>query len=304
MVAGNETILQPGKSVMAAEMHAHPEVDNASSRKAMFTAAAKIGIDVFALTSHNQLPAARTLKIARKVRDKFDLPLDFITASETTAWPMRHNDDEKDHEGRHVLVYNQTDPIRPHMSWKELAKSARKQKALLYPAHLTYGKISYGRNDIEAMIESGDPPDGLEILNGAEKLIEMSRLRIDRFMASRFPDSLKRWAYSQVPEIGSNKRAQKIAKEFGDVIKGKSGGSDAHDKHQVGNVLTLFPANMELFDAMRTGEILIVQLKTPAPVSVVNLAIEHVRGRKLKKEIEREIAKHGHYGEVEGDLAA
>lgn len=304
VVAGNEGILQPGKSVQAAEMHAHPEVDNASSRKAMFKAAARKGVDVFAITSHNQLPSARTLKIARKVRDKLDLPLDFITASETTAMPIRHNDDEKDHEGRHVLVYDQKEPIRPYTSWKELAITALKQKAKLYPAHLTYGKISYGRNDMEAMVDMGFPPDGIEILNGAEKLIEMSKPRIDRFMASRFPEAVKRWAHSQVPELGSNKLAQEIAEDFGDVIKGKSGGSDAHDKHQIGNVLTLFPANMELFDAMRTGKVLIVQLKEPAPVSVVNLAIEHVKGRRLKKEIEREIAQYGHYGEDEEEFAA
>ena len=271
----------------AADLHTHTKLDNVSTQRGMLRTAAQRGIDIVAVTNHDHLTPASALKVAKRIRDKLHLPLDLIVASETTVKPVH---DDENRKGKHVLVFNQKKPLEPLMSWYDLAASAWRQGALVFAAHPEFGGISLRRNEIEIITEKGYPPDGIEIQNGAEALIAGSQPRIERFMASRLPERIKRWAHGQVPELGSNIKAQAIAKDFEDIIKGKSGGSDAHDKDHVGDVLVLFPENRELFDAMREGETLIVQLREPKPASAIKVGIEHVRGRKLDKPPKRTTA--------------
>ncbi|HSW47636.1 MAG TPA: hypothetical protein VLG67_01005 [Candidatus Saccharimonadales bacterium] len=277
-VAGNEGILKSGGRVKAADLHTHTKIDAISRQKNMLEAAALKGVDLVAVTNHDQMTRKSAFRTARKIRDNWDIGLEIIPASEATIRPVR---DPNNRNGKHVLVLGQTEPLDPFISWYDLAASAWRQKAKVIVAHPDLGDISLIRDEIEIITEKGYAPNGIEIQNGSEALIRGSQPTIDKVMASRLPEWMKQRFYDGIPQLGSNKTALNIANEFQDVIPGRTAGSDAHSKKNIGDVLVLFPENMQLFDAMETGEILIVQLKEPEIPRPIEVIIQERRGGKI-----------------------
>ncbi len=272
--------LPPQSLVQVADLHVHSRIDSWATPQSILTVAANRGIDVVALTEHDYWTPQSQKKavgIAKRIRDKYGLELDIIAGSEATVMPVR---DPSNTKGKHVLVFNQKKHIDAFMTWENLHNAAQDQEALLYVAHPTLEGISFKSDEVKQMIDEGRPPHGLEVQNGSATLFDRHENLIERFHKSRFiPDAIK----EHVPHPGSNKRALEMHDAYKEFVPGLTGGSDAHEAWRVGEVLTVFPQGMTLFDAMQEGKIHIAQKKKISPVKLIPMLHNVYHGRNIHK---------------------
>ncbi|HVF69281.1 MAG TPA: PHP-associated domain-containing protein [Xanthomonadales bacterium] len=277
VVFGNASILKKS-NVQLADLHVHKGRDTLSTARGMMLSAVEKGIDVIALATHDRAPHLSR----RNQRLADDLPLEVIQASEMTVMPLR---DEKNHKGKHVLVFEQKGAFEPCDTWGSTYRRAESQEALLFVAHPELHDISFNDAEIEIMIKMGMPPHGIEGLNGGGVIIDNDK-RIEWVMASRLPQRVK----DMFPPPGSNTRALEIYNTY--EIPGLSAGSDAHKKDKVGLAVAVYPEGMTVFDAMREGEILLAREKDIKQPSIPEVAAIYVRGMHLDKPSKRSATVH------------
>jgi hypothetical protein len=263
--------------VQIADLHTHPHVDSRVGVKRLLTAAAEKEVDWLAITDHNEGGDEQSVRKIKRLRDTLGIPINIISASETTALPVA---DLENRKGKHVLVFDQKEHIEPFQSWERLYQEAERQEALLFPAHIEMGQgrgnRSYTRDEIRRMVDNGLPPDGIEGYNGSGALLDRFEWALHPLQTSRF---IPRQIRELVPPPGSNQLTIDFYEEYKEVIPGISVGSDDHEGTRVAETVLVLAEGADIYQSMRAGAVDIYEMKQLAPLQpfrmIDSLLLEH-----------------------------
>lgn len=251
-----------------ADLHVHESGDATDTSRRIIASAVRQGIDLIAVTNHD---SADGYERASRIRDRLtrkkpvDHQLTIVRAAEVTAADKRH-----------VLVYNLKQHIPVGLRLEHLLEEVDKQGATVSMAHPELGNFSTTEKDIEVLLKGDNPPFALEVHNGGAA-------QIDRYKNSWLPRFIRR----RIPEANSNIRAKTIFEAFMSKLQGATGGSDAHNARHVGDVVTCYPAEMDIFDAIRDGRSVVMERKKLPRATATNLAVGTLRGMMLESKRRR-----------------
>lgn len=242
-----------------ADLHLHEAGDTTDTPTRIVRAAIRRGLDLIAVTNHDDPDGYER---ASKIRDRLsmrrgDTPrLTVLRAAEVTAA-----------NNQHVLVYNLKSRISIGLSLPKLLEEVDRQGSIASMAHPELEGISPRKKDIEGLLGADNPTFALEVHNGGAALIDLTR-------DFRLPGFIRR----RIPAAGSNEEAKTIFDTFKDKFLGATGGSDAHNARHVGDVVTCYPSDMDVFDAIRNGKSVVMERRRLPRATATNLVVGTVRG--------------------------
>ena len=249
-----------------ADLHVHEGGDTTDTPWRIVRAAVRRGLDLIAVTNHDN---AFGYERASRMRDRIEKKregnhhLTIIRAAEVTA-----------EDNRHVLVYNLKHNVPVGSPLPRLLEEVDKQDATASMAHPELGSFSPTEKDIEELLEGDNPPFALEVHNGGARQIDRYSPTVEKYGCMPVVSFIK----NRLPKTGSNSKAHEVFERFKDSLLGATGGSDAHSARHVGDVITCYPAEMELFDAIEKGKSVVMEHKKPKRATGTNLAIGTLRG--------------------------
>lgn len=245
------------------DSHVHTEGDITSPTPGIIKAAFRRGLDAIAVTNHDTDGYDRASRIRDRLssRRSGGSPLEIIRGSEITV-----------EGGGHVLAFGFRRRLKSGQPVERLLDEADKQGANISYAHPELAGMSLDEPRISALVAGDNPLVSLEVHNGGAALIQSTK---------DWP--LPHFIRDRIPRAGSNDRAKVIFDQFKDVLYGATGGSDAHNARHVGDVITCYPADMDVFDAIRTGRSFVMERIKQPRVTATNLVVGTVRGKLLER---------------------
>lgn len=235
----------PDASYRAAVAHCHFTGDTTSSLSRIVHGAVEAGIDLLTVTDHDTTQGQDEV---RGVVSRYDYPIEVFPGIEVSAvGPQR--------SVRHVLVYGVENAPPAGLTPVALNVWAHEQgthvlTAAAHPEMLAFSVREKELADIQASENPAQRFDLGEITNGAVLGIDAWRKKHPLF---------ERVLQNKMPSPTANARMSEIVFGQGDLAP--IGGSDAHERAGVDNVVNLVPEGMRLFDAALAGELVIIQKK-------------------------------------------